>query len=243
MVEATLAMERYRTTLILGGILIVLAVVAIVLSNNNKGTTTGTPTPTPTVYVWQEPNAVSSIDVVSGTNKVSLVKDASKGTWALTAPVSHPADEFAVGGVADTLQNLQATFSVTDTSDLTQFGLGPSAMAVSLAFSDTQGTKHSFTVGKTTIDGSGYYIQADGKKVYVVPNTTIEPIRSWLTTPPIETPSPTPLAVTVVPPTSTPTETATPAPGTTAAPGITATATSPPGVGPPAPTAGLSPTP
>jgi uncharacterized protein DUF4340 len=243
-------MERYRTTLILGGILIVLAAVAIFLSNN-KAVAPGTATPTPVPYVWQDPDPVNAIDIVSGTNKTSLKKNPSAGTWALTQPVSKPADLFTVSGEADKLQNLQSQFSVTDTTDLAQFGLGPGAMAVTLTFSNTQGSQRSFTVGKTILDGSGYYIKpSDANSVFVVANTTIEPLRSWLTSPPIETPSPTPLAVTIVPQTPTPTVTDTPAPGTPAAPGTTATATastatatSPPAVGPPGPTAGTSPTP
>jgi len=243
-------MERYRTTLILGGILIVLAAVAIFLSNN-KAVSTATATPTPVAYVWQDPNPVNAIDIVSGTNKVSLKKNPTAGTWAITQPVSKPADIFSVSGEADKLQNLQSQFSVTDTTDLTQFGLGPCAMAVTLTFSNTQGSQRSFTVGKTILDGSGYYIKpSDANLVYVVANITIEPLRSWLTNPPVETPSPTPLAVTIVPQTPTPTTTDTPGPGTPAAPASTSTATaatatgtSPPAVGPPAPTAGTSPTP
>src|SRR5690349_2615667 len=136
-------MERYRTTLILGGILIVLAAVAIFLSNN-KAVSTATATPTPVTYVWQDPNPVNAIDIVSGTNKVSLKKNPTAGTWAITQPVSKPADIFSVSGVADSLQNLQAQFSVSNTTDLTQFGFGPAAMSVTLTFSNTQASQRSF---------------------------------------------------------------------------------------------------
>ena len=238
-------MERYRTTLILGEILIVLAGVAIFLSNKNT-VSGGTATPTPVAYVWQDPNPVNAIDIVSGTSKISLKKNPSAGTWAITQPISKPADLFSVSGEADSLQNLTAQFSVTNTTDLTQFGLGPGAMAVTLTFSNTQASQRSFTVGKTILDGSGYYIKpSDANMVFVVANTTIEPLRTWLTAPPIETPSPTPLPITIVPETTTPTATSTPGPGTPAAPASSpvATSTSPPAVGPPGPTAGTSPTP
>src|SRR5579859_5513089 len=99
-------MERYRTTLILLGIQIVLGAVAIFLSNSNA-VSTATATPTPVAYVWQDPNPVNAIDIVSGTSKISLKKNPSAGTWAITQPISKPADVFSVSGVADSLQNLQ----------------------------------------------------------------------------------------------------------------------------------------
>src|SRR5438045_8024078 len=84
-------------------------------------------------------------------------------------------------------------------------------MSVTVTFSDTQGTKRTFNVGTSTPDGSGYYVNTAGSNtVYVVSNTTIEPLRTWLTTPPVEQPSPTPIPITVVPAS---TETSTPTPG------------------------------
>jgi hypothetical protein len=232
-------MERYRTTLILAGVLIILAAAALFLNNNNS-VSNATPTPTPTVYVWKSADSVASIDVVSGTNKVSLKKDTGSGNWSLTQPVSKPADPFSVGSEADALQNLQATFSVTNTSDLAQFGLGPNAMAVTLTFSNTQKSQRSFTVGKAVIDGSGYYVKpSDASAVYVVANTNIEPLRTWLTTPPVETPSPTPLPITQIPLTATPSPSATVTPTA----GL-ATATSIPApAGPPGPSSSATSTP
>jgi len=233
-------MERYRTTIILAGVLIVLAAAAIFLSNNNS-VSTATATPTPTTYVWQSPDSVAGIQVVSGTNKVTLVKDPT-GNWSITQPVSKPADPFSVGGEADSLQNLQASFSVTNTSDLTQFGLGPDAMAVTLTFSNTQKSQRTLGVGHAVIDGSGYYVKAgDSGQAYVVANTAIEPLRTWLTTPPIQTPSPTPLPITQIPETATPTPTETPAPPTPV-PAAAVTAT-PAAEGPPGPATAATATP
>ncbi|MEO8284938.1 MAG: DUF4340 domain-containing protein [Chloroflexota bacterium] len=192
-------MQRYRTTIIMGGALIILAVLAIFLTRNNSATL-GVPTPTPLTYVWEEANPVSAISVMSGTEKVSLKKDPTLGTWTITEPVSKPADLFAVSGVADSLQKLQAQFSLTGTTDLEQYGLGANPMVVSVTLSDTQGTKQSLDVGRSTPDGSGYYVKkSDSGDVYVVQNTTIEPLRTWLTTPPVEQPTATPLPITVGP--------------------------------------------
>jgi hypothetical protein len=225
-------MGRYRSTIVMVVLLVVLGGLALFLSNQNASSP-GTPTPTPVIYVWQQPDPVNAIDVVSTTGNVSVKKDPALGTWSITQPVSKPADLFSVGAVADSLQKLQATRALSVTGDLTQYGLSSNPMAVTVTFSDTQGTKRTFNVGTSTPDGSGYYVNTAGSStVYVVSNTTIEPLRTWLTTPPVEQPSPTPLPITVVPAT---TETPTPTPGAigpeapaaTAATAPTATATPP----------------
>ena len=229
-------MERYRTTIIMAVALIVLGGLALFLNNRNTGTT-GTATPVPVTYLWEEPNPVSAIDVVSGTGKVELTKDPVLGTWAIKEPVQKPADLFAVSGVADSLQKLQAMFSLTGTADLSQYGLAPNPIVVTATFSDTQHTTHAFNIGTTTPDGSGYYVNIPGSTtVYVISNATIEPFRTWLITPPVEQPSPTPVPITVVP-TETPTPTAPPQATGTAGAQTTPTPTvlTTPGAATPAP--------
>ncbi len=192
-------MERYRTTIILFIVLIVLGGAAIFLSNNSSVNTAGVPTAVPTVYVWQEPNPVVAMDVVSGTGKVSLTRNLSTTVWMLTAPIQFEADP-AVGDVASSLQNLAATSVVTDTSNLAQFGLDKTSFTITSTFSDTKRTKRILLIGGPTFSGDSYYVKPqDTNKVYVVSNTTLEPIRTWLTTPPKLQPTATPLPITVVP--------------------------------------------
>lgn len=203
-------MERYRTTLIMLGVLLVLGALAIFLNNrsNSSDLANGTPTPV-SQYVWQDDNQVTGIDVMSGTNKVSLKKDVVTTVWQITEPVKTDADTFAVGNEADSLKSLQATSVLTDSSDLKQYGLDKPAMSATMIFSDTKSTKRTILVGTTTFDGAGYYVKTpDTAKVYVVANTTIEPLRSWLTTPPVNPPTPTVVPITIVP-TSAVTSTAT----------------------------------
>jgi Domain of unknown function (DUF4340) len=201
-------MERYRTTLLMAAILLILVGVAFFLTGKNVSSP-GTPTPVPTVYVYEEPNPVNAIQVVSGTNRVSLVKDVVVGSWSLTEPVQKPADLFQVSGVADNLQKLQASYTLTATGDLAQYGLAGNSMQVTATFSDTQGTKRTFNVGNATPEGSGYYVKLpDRETIYVVQNFTIEPMRTWLTSPPVEPPTPTPVPFTPIPPTPTATATA-----------------------------------
>lgn len=216
-------MERYRTTLILVAVLVVLAILAIMLNNNNNATTS-VPTPTPSVYVWQDTNPVIGLDIMSGTQKVSMSKDLSTTVWVLTAPIQGDADPVAAGNEASSLQNLQATSVITSPSDLSQFGLARQGMTVTLTFSDTKRTQRILLVGNPTFDGSNYYVKVkDGKDVYAVSNTTIEPLRTWLTTPPKAQPSPTPLQVTVLPTATSTATPATPPPSATPTTGTTAT--------------------
>jgi hypothetical protein len=203
-------MERYRTTLLLGAVLLVLGGLAFFLSGRNASSP-GTPTPTPNVYVWEEENPVKGLDIVSGTQKVSLVKDVVLGSWRITEPVDETADIFQVGGVADSMQKLLVQYTLTDTANLEQFGLTGQPMMVTATFSDTAGTKHTLLIGRVSPDGGGYYVkQPDSPTVYTIGNYTLEPLRSWLTNPPVQPPTPTPVPITPV--TATPTETPSPTP-------------------------------
>ncbi|MFL5733015.1 MAG: DUF4340 domain-containing protein [Chloroflexia bacterium] len=206
-------MERYRTTIILVAVLLVLAGVAYLL-NNKPGTGSGEGVGTPTVdaskYVWQESSAVDSIDVISGTKHVSLRKDITSTIWSLIAPIQGDADAYSVDSEATALQNLQALTVLTSATDLSQYSLDKPAMQVLIRAGGDKPTKHTLLVGTTTIDGAGYYVkESDKAPVYVVSNTTIEPLRSWLDTPPKAQPTATPLPITVVPPTATKSITAT----------------------------------
>jgi len=191
-------MERYRTTLILLALLVALGGLAMFL-NNRGGTPTGTPTATPAQYVWQDENQVVGIEVVSGTNKVIVRKDITTTFWAVTEPVQKDADTFSVSSVADSLKSLEATAQLTDTTNLAAYGLVNPGMSVTTTFSDTQGTRRVLMVGDATFDGSGYYVKTPVTgTVYIVSNRVIEPLRTWLTTPPVAPPTATPFPATVV---------------------------------------------
>ncbi|HKP52027.1 MAG TPA: DUF4340 domain-containing protein [Chloroflexia bacterium] len=204
-------MERYRTTIIMVALLLVLGGVAIFLTNQNKLNPPGvTPTPVPS-YLWQETSQVQGIDVMSGTAKVSLRKDISTTLWMLTAPEQYPADKFQVDNVAGTLQSIEATKVATGTTDLAQYGLDKSGMSVTVTFSSTTPISHTLLIGAQNFDGTGFYIkQVDSPDVYLSATTPIGTIQNWLLTPPKEAPTPTPFPT--APPTPTSTATAEPSP-------------------------------
>lgn len=198
-------MERYRTTLLLGGVLIVLAVLAFFLSSKNATSPgTATATPVPNVYIWDDPNPVKALEAVSGSEKIVLTKDITLGSWRIQTP-DEPADIFQVGPVADGMQRLLAQYTLSDTTNLNQFGLDVPVMEITATFSDTTSSTRKLLVGKLTPDGSGYYVKTpDSPKLYTVLATTIGQVVNWLKAPPIQLPTATPLVLTPV--TATPTE-------------------------------------
>jgi uncharacterized protein DUF4340 len=225
-VEEAVTMERYRTTIILAVVLLVL-VGAIYFMSGRNSAAPGAATTTPTQYVWEENNPAVGLTVVSDTQRVVLKKDVTLGSWNILEPVQKPADLFAVSGLADSMQKLVATYALSETTELAQYGL-TKPMTVSLEFSGTTTTSRTLLVGGPLTDLSGYYVKTpDSNRIYVVGNTIVEPLKSWLTTPPVQPPTPTPAPqLTVVPP-ATPTPTA----------GAAATAASAS-----TPTAGIAPT-
>lgn len=251
-------MERYRTTIIMVALLVVLGAVALVLSGNNKGTTP-TVTPTPVIsYMWQEASPVQGIDVVSGTARISLRKDMSSTLWMITEPVKYPADTFQVDNVANSLQNLEATKVTTGTSDLAQYGLDKPGMTVTATFSGTTQVTRTLLVGGTNVGDTAWYVkQPDSPDVWLVKSTVIGPLQNWLATPPKEPPTPTPFPTAPPTPTFTATVEATPigpigppsssspSPDVAASPVATSTATvlSEPTIGAPGPVATNSTTP
>ncbi len=208
-------MERYRTTIIMAVLLAALGGVALFLNRNSSGgDANATPTAAPVQYVWQSNDPVSAIDVVSGTSKVSLAKNPATDAWTITAPVKADADAFSVTSIADQLKSLQSTSTVTDTTNLAQFSLDKPGLTITATYSDTQHTKRTLQVGSTTFDGSGYYTKpSNSPNVYIVSNTTLEPIRQWLQTPPVAQPTATSVPIKIAPtatitPTGTPTHAA-----------------------------------
>ncbi|HEX8229186.1 MAG TPA: DUF4340 domain-containing protein [Chloroflexia bacterium] len=228
-------MERYRTTIIMLVLLVVLGGLAVVLGGNRGANTPGEPTPVPVTYVWEDQNQVIGLEAVSGTQRLVITKDITTTIWSILEPISDTADNFAVGGLADQLQSLQTSATITDAANLAQFGLSQPDITATMTFSDAASTKRTLLVGDPTIDGSAYYVKTPDKpEVYLVSNAIIQPLHSWFTSPPKALPTATPLLPTVGPTqeitaTGTVTGTALPA-GTTApsgtlTPGLDGTAT------------------
>lgn len=191
-------MERYRTTLIMLGLLIALGVAALLVNSSRTGTVV-TPTPEPVQYVWESTEPVVGLDVVSGTARVVLSQGDTLASWKIEQPVQGEADSFAVATIADAFKSLQAASVLTEATNLADFGLDKPGLTVTATYSGTTSPK-VLLVGGPTFDGAGYYTKLpDSGTVYVVSNGTIEPLRSWLAAPPLAPPTATPPQLTIAP--------------------------------------------
>ncbi len=195
-------MERYRTTIILVVVLIVLGGAAFFLQNKGPdSTSTATPTPSASILGLTSTDSLATVDVISGTQTVSLRQDISTTTWTIISPVQGDADNFAVNNVSDQLKTMQASDTITQSSDLATYGLDKPKMSVMLKTGGAAPRKTALLVGNQTPDVVNYYVKVEGKDpVYIVSNAAIEPMKSWFTTPPKAQPTSTPLLGTVLPP-------------------------------------------
>ena len=189
---------RNRTILILAAVLAVLGGITFWLTSTPAATVT--PTPAPTVIVWDNSSATTQgLLVQSMTSTVAL--QVVGGKWRLTTPLQADADDLQVSQEADQLKKPNATSKVGDNvTDLGQYGLSSPALTVTLVLSGATTAQQQLLVGKPNLDGSAYYVRpATGASVYLVSNSLIEPLKGWLTTPPVAPPTPTPLAPTILP--------------------------------------------
>jgi hypothetical protein len=225
---------RYTSTVILAAVFLVLALALFFLNQNPEaGVLNPTPTPTPQPVVWDLSGSTAQgvrVDTISQTVAVQIVNN----QWQLTAPTNEPASQFQVGSVADQLKKIQAQRVLTET-DLTKYGLDTPVLTVTLVVSGAAQTTNSLLVGKATIDGGSYYVKAKDKpEIYVLVNSLIEQVRSWITTPPKAEPTPTPLLI--ITPSPTPSETPTPGAAGPVRPTDTVPAATPTSVSIPTPT-------
>ncbi len=203
---------RNRTIIILAVVLLVLAGTGFWLTSTPA--TPPTPTPEPTVVVWDYSSATTEgLSVQSITSTVAL--QVVGGHWQITAPVNQPADDVTVTQEANSLKKPDVRTKIGDNvTDLTQYGLASPAITVTLVLSGATTPQQRLFVGKTNVDGSAYYVRpGNSNSVYLIPNTLVEPLNTWLQTPPVMPPTPTPLPATVI-------IAPTPPPGATAPAGL-----------------------
>jgi Domain of unknown function (DUF4340) len=199
---------RNRSIIVLGVVFLVLAGISYWLTSNPA--TPPTPTPEPTYPVWNYGSAtVQGVTVQSPTSTVSL--QVTGGKWEITTPVQKPADDLQVSQATDPLKQAEGRAKIGDNvTDLAQYGLDSPALTVTLVLSGATVPKAELLVGKANVDGSAYYVRPQSSNaVYLLNNTLIEPLKSWLTTPPIAQPTATPIPATIIPAPSPPTSTGT----------------------------------
>jgi hypothetical protein len=221
-----------RSTIILVVIFIALAGYAYYIQSRNPAASQASATPSPThatVFNFLTDNVVNF--QVSDLHQKQTVAVTRRGQdWHMEQPKDSATDPVRIGDALATIANLDAARVLTDTTDLSAYGLVTPTIHVRVTMSDT--TQSLLQIGDTTLDKSDYYALKGGdKQVYLISSSTVDTLRNYLDLPPYPpTPTLTPLP-SLTPsttPTVTPTGTITPPTATNATPG----ATSPPAATP-----------
>lgn len=213
--------KPWITTLILVGVLAVLAIVTMWVSKLPAPAEEGVePTAAP---LWGKENQeITAITVTVGLNRVSVQRDADG--WRVTQPSEGAADEAKLIGLTSSLANLKYTRALADIGNLNDFGLQPPQAQATLVFSD--GLTIDLTIGITNPMGISRYVQKAGDpKIYLVSTYQVQNLLDLVQAPPyaptptpVPTPGDTPTAAPTPVPTATPAPTKTPRPTSTPTP-------------------------
>lgn len=209
--------KPWITTLILVGVLAVLAIVTVWVSKLPAPAEKGVePTAAP---LWGEENQeITAITVTVGLNRVAVQRDAEG--WRVTQPSEGAADEAKLIGLTSSLSGLKYTRALADIGGLDAFGLQPPQAQATLVFSG--GLTIDLTIGITNPMGTSRYVQKAGDpKVYLVSAYQLQNLLDLAQSPPYAptpTPVPSPVETPTVAPTPVPTATPTKTPRPTSTP-------------------------
>ena len=114
--------------------------------------------------------AYTSLTYDNGTATLSFSQDEA-GAWYWTADESFPLEDTVILEILDLLSSWKPQQTLTDEAALENSGLDePSA---SLTASTADGTSTTVLFGKTTTDGTSYYVRLNGDEstVYIIADT------------------------------------------------------------------------
>jgi hypothetical protein len=224
-------MDR-RNTIILVVLFLALLVGYLYLTQSRPSGTaqpSGTPSATPApVFDFLTDNAVKFQVSDLHQNQTVVVTRQGQG-WHMEQPKDSATDPVRIGDALDSIAHLDATRVLTNTSDLSGYGLITPTIEVRVTMSDT--TQSVLQIGDATLDNSDYYALKGGdKQVYLISSSTVDTLRTYLDLPPYPptvTLTPLPTLTPSITPTVTPTGTITPptasSPAATSPPAATAT--------------------
>ncbi len=146
-------MKNFRSAIILFGILVVFVAAFFLIDNiwadDDKA-----------IYKL-EANSIVEIDIESGTDKCSFIKNGDK--WEMVFPKKYEINEELVQMMAKKLENLEALRVLKkNPGDLGQFGLDNPTMLIGFKLSD--GGKAKLLVGQNTASNYQYYVMDSNSK-------------------------------------------------------------------------------
>ena len=153
-------------------------------SGNNQEIT---PSATPQVSILDLTLAeIDRLEILSNTgSNIALVKDGA-GLWTIDEPQGEVDTRVDLGSKIDNLLTLHALSVLATPPDADATGLEMPAYTIAISLSS--GEQKILEIGKGTVTGSGYYVQAGGK-VFVVDKFNVDSLVSLIDNPPYNTPT------------------------------------------------------
>jgi len=159
-------------------------------------TSTNTPSFMTELLVKPEKGPLSRVNFQDPQGKI-VTLDKTSGIWVLLPGQNAPLDQDLAESAAGHALNLLVTKTLDSAPDPAGTGLDHPVLVVSVTLAD--GSQFSFSIGKETVTGSGYYVLTPDGKVRIVSKSDLDALTANFTEPPLV-----PAAATADPETTTP---------------------------------------
>jgi hypothetical protein len=186
-------MIRKSTWIVLLIFAILLAVVLLWQRMQDQKASEATPTAAEAAerqYLFDIAGEVAGLRIEHvGENSIELVKD-ENGQWVLAGSSALDIDSASVEAVVGQLSSLPLVSTLQNIPQLQDLGLEPPAYRILVIQKD--GTQLVASVGNATPTGSGYYVLAGDRRVYIANEVSLQAILD-LVDKPLPTPYPQPV--------------------------------------------------
>jgi hypothetical protein len=193
--------RRWRTTLIVAGIFVVLLLYVVLFEGRHEppagpgpsGSAPGfaSASPTPASVLAIATDDVRALHITAGDRTLTLVQQGEKwvvapigsGTTSEASSEGAPADTSIYWSIDEILQ-LDARLVVAEgAADLAQYGLDHPAMTITIE--TLSGASEQLFVGRQAPGGTAFYLQRAGDpQLYIVDHYKIQTLYDWLADPP-----------------------------------------------------------
>lgn len=165
--------ERRIVTILTTIVLVLAAALLIVLGirfREWRAAQTADAAGTPMDGTAADSAAYTSLTYSNGSTTLSFAQN-DAGTWVWTADETFPLDTAVIQEILDLLVNWNPQQTLTDEAALESSGLDASTASLTAATAD--GTTTTVLFGRTTTDGTSYYVRLNGDEstVYIIADT------------------------------------------------------------------------
>jgi len=192
--------RRWRTTLIVGGVFLVLLLYVVLFEARREPPAEpgAQPSPTPASVLDINTDDVQALHIAAGERSLTLAQQ--DGEWVIApsgtdttlgaSAEAVPADASIYWSIDEILRLQARRIVAEDATDLAQYGLDTPAMTVTIE-TDSRASEQ-LLIGRQTPDGTTYYLQRVGDlRLYIVDHYKIQTLYDWLADPPYApTPAP-----------------------------------------------------